>query len=142
MILGAFLIRPIPLPVQESVDLDVGLGDVSSPVEPQNSSHAPLMDYDFAAGIDSNAAHYTDVNNGHLDESHPMEDLPSHHDGDNHDLLAPLSPQPTSFDQSVEVMPDQKPNLHGTKLWLSGDFWLHFAILTIRKVILRVLISN
>ena len=119
MILGIFLIRPIPLPVQENTDPE---GTVSFPLEPHNSSHAPLLEYDFAESVHSNSAHRTGANNGHFGESYLMEDVQSR-DG------ADISTQP-SFQT---VILDQKPNLHGKELWLSGDFWLFFAILSIRR---------
>ena len=127
MILGIFLIRPIPPPDQENSDLDLDVSQglledsVSSPSDPHNSSHAPLLDYGFAEGVYSDSAHRTRmaVNNGEL---YPMEDVPSH-----------LSAQRRDFDRDATILLDQKPNLYGIKLWLSGDFWLLFTILAIRK---------
>ncbi|KAF8812688.1 MFS general substrate transporter [Phlegmacium glaucopus] len=120
MILGAFLIRPIPLPVQDSSDLEEGQGHlegISSALEPYNSSHTPLLDYDFAEGIHSSNVHRT----GHFDESYTLDDVPSHReDGD---VIARSS-------RGARML-DQKPNIHGRKLWLSGDFWLLFTIFAI-----------
>jgi hypothetical protein len=120
MILGAFLVRPIPLPVQDNFD-----SQEDTELEPHNSSHAPLLDHDFAQGVHSKSAR---VNNEHFDESYALDDVSSHQDDETQ-----LSSQPRSFNQGATMMLDSKPNLHGLKLWLSGDFWLHFTILGIRK---------
>ena len=136
MILGIFLIRPIPLPAQENSDLDASQGDlegtvVSSASDPHNSSHAPLLNYDFAEGVYSDSVHRTAVDNERFGESYAMEDVPSHQDDE--DEMAHLSAQRGSFNGDATMMFDQKPNLHGRKLWFSGDFWLLFTILGIRK---------
>jgi hypothetical protein len=132
MILGIFLIRPIPPPAQENSDLDESQGHledaVSSASDSHNSSHAPLLDYDFAEDVYSNSVNRTAVNNG---ESYAMEDVPSHQDDE--DAMAHQSAQRRSFNRDATMMFDQKPNLYGIKLWLSGDFWLLFTILAIRK---------
>jgi hypothetical protein len=131
MILGIFLVRPIPPPAQENFDLETsqGLqeGTVSSEPEPHDSSHAPLLDYDFAESVYSNSVHNIAVNNS---ESYAMEDVPSHQDDE--DAIALLSAQRRGFNRDETMIFDQKPNLHGKKLWISGDFWLLFTILAIR----------
>ena len=132
MILGIFLIRPIPPPAQENSDFDVSQGrqedTVSSDPEPHDSSHTPLLDYDFAEGVYSNSVHNIAVNNS---ESYAMDDVPSHRDEE--DAIALLSAQRRGFDRGETMIFDRKPNLHGKKLWISGDFWLLFTILAIRK---------
>ena len=132
MIMGIFLIRPIPPPAQKNSDLDVSHGQledtVSSELDPHNSSHAPLLDYDFAEGEHSNSVHRIASNN---DESYAMEDVPLPQDDEN--VMAHLSAQRRSFNRDATMTFDQKPNLYGVKLWLSGDFWLLFTILAIRK---------
>ena len=132
MIMGIFLIRPIPLPAQESSDLEVSQGHledtVSSESEPHNSVSAPLLDYDFAEGVYSNSADRIAVNDS---ESYEMEDVPSHQDDE--DAIALLSAQRRGFNRDATMKFDQKPNLYGKKLWISGDFWLLFTILAIRK---------
>ena len=132
MILGIFLIRPIPPPAQDNSDLDVSQGHledtVSSESDPHNSSHAPLLDYDFAEGVYSNSAHRIAVNNG---GSYEMQDVPSHEDDE--DAMTLLSARRRGLNRDATMMFDQKPNLHGKKLWVSGDFWLLFTILAIRK---------
>ena len=132
MILGIFFIRPIPPSAQENSDLDEIQGHqedtVSSDPEPHDSSHAPLLDYDFAEGVYSNSVHNVDANDS---ESYAMEDVPSHRDEE--DAIALLSGQRRGFDRDETMTFDQKPNLHGKKLWISGDFWLLFTILAIRK---------
>jgi len=134
MIFGIFFIRPIPPPAHEISDLDVSQGNlegnVSSASDPHNSSHAPLLDYDFAEGVYPNSMHNSiAVNNGHSGESYAMEDVRSHQD--NEDAMEDLSAQRRSFDRDATMIFGQKPNLHGIKLWLSGDFWLLFTILAI-----------
>lgn len=141
MILGIFLVRPIPPPAQENSDLDAGQGhqegSVSPESDPHNSISAPLLDYDFAEGVHSNSAHGISMNNS---ESYAMEDVPSHRDDE--DAIALLSAHRRDFNRDATMMFDQKPNLYGKKLWLSGDFWLLFTILAIRKFIFCVLILN
>ena len=130
MILGIFLVRPIPPPAQENSDLDVSRGHLEgTSSDPHNSSHAPLLDYDFAEGVYPDSAHRIAVNNG---ESYAMEDIPSHQDDE--DAMGHLSSRRRGFNRDETIMFDQKPNLHGIKLWLSGDFWLLFTILAIRKL--------
>ena len=134
MILGIFFIRPILLPAQENSDLDTSQGHLegnasSSASDRHDSSHAPLLEYDFAEGVYSEQ-HRVTANNG---ESYAMEDVPSHHQ-DDEDGMAHLSDQRRSLNRDdATMMFDQKPNLYGKRLWLSGDFWLLFTILGIRK---------
>ena len=137
MILGIFLIRPIPYRAQENPDLDTNQGHLegnvsSSASDQHDSSHAPLLEYDFAEGVYPNSEQRrVAVNNG---ESYAMEDVPSSHHQDDEDAMAHRSAQQRSFNRDeATMMFDQKPNLHGKKLWLSGDFWLLFTILAIRK---------
>jgi len=127
MILGIFLIRPVPPPAQENSDLEGHLEDTVSPAsETHDSSSAPLLDYDFAAeDVHSNSVHNIAVNNS---ESYEMEDIPSHRD-DDEDAIALLSAQRRGFNRDATMIFDQKPNLHGKRLWISGDFWLLFTIL-------------
>ena len=133
MILGIFFIRPIPPPAQESSDLGASQGHledaVSSESDPHDSISAPLLDYDFADGVYSNSAHRVAVDNS---ESYAMEDISSHEDDE--DAIALLSTQQRGFNRDATMMFDQKPNLYGRKLWISGDFWLLFTILAIRKL--------
>ena len=128
MIFGAFLIRPIPLDNSEE-DLE----GISSPLGPYDSSHTPLLDYAFSEGVHSNHGHPTGISNGNLDESCIPDDVPSHRDDE--DMFA----QPN---RGATVILDQKLNLHGKHLWLSGDFWLLFTILAIRKSSFSVSITN
>ena len=132
MILGIFLVRPIPPPAQENSDLDASQGHledtVSSPQDPHNSSSAPLLDYDFAEDVYSNSAHRSAVNNS---ESYAMEDVSSHQDDE--DSMGLLSAQRRGFNPDATTIFDQKPNIYGKRLWLSGDFWLLFTILGIRE---------
>jgi len=131
MIFGAFFIRPIPL--HKSEEGQGHLEGISSESGPHDGSHTPLLDYAFAEGVHSNHEHRTGINDGHFDESYTLDDVPSHRDDE--DVFA----QPN---RNAKVMLDQKPNLHGKHLWLSGDFWLLFTILAIRKSTFSVLITN
>ena len=126
MILGIFLIRPIPPPVQENSDLDVDADSFASDPHDSSRSHSPSSDYNFAEGIYSNTRHRT-LN----DESYEMEDVPSHQDDE--EAIGFLSAQRRGFNRNATTKFDQKPNLYGKKLWISGDFWLLFTILAIRK---------
>jgi hypothetical protein len=133
MILGFIFIRPIPPLAQENSDLDISQGHMEGTVfpssDPHNSSHAPLLDYDFAEGVYSNSVHRTVVDG---DESYAMEDVPPHQDDE--DAMILPSAQRKGFNRDATAMFDQKPNLHGKKLWITGDFWLLFTILAIRRL--------
>ena len=59
-----------------------------------------------------------------------MENVPSHQVDEDATLL---SARRSGFNRDAMTMIDQKPNLHGINLWLSGDFWLLFTILAIRE---------
>jgi hypothetical protein len=112
MILGFFFVRPVPLP-EEELNRDVYSETNSSGYEQLNSSYIPLLD--------------------------------SHINGqdDNDDTRVEVELSPTLRSQNCETsgrnlsrgaakVPDMLPNVHGMKLWCSGDFWLLSGIVAIR----------
>jgi hypothetical protein len=134
MIMGFFLVRPIPLPVQDSSHIDEGhdqhqLDAISSALDPHNSSSTPLLDHDdFAGGMQGShsAVLRTGIKSAHIDEEvYTLDDIP---------FRSPngvfISSQLRNPNREVAIL---KPNLHGRHLWTSSDFWLLFTILAIRK---------
>ena len=135
MIMGFFLVRPIPLPVQDNSDIEEGrdqhhdyLEPLSSAVDPRNSSPAPLLDRDdLAGGVQGShsAVIRTGIKSAHIEEEFSLDDIP---------FRSPngvfASSQSRSLNREIGI---KKINLHGRQLWTSSDFWLLFTILAIRK---------
>ena len=114
MILGFFFVRPIPLP-EEELNRDVCSETNSSGYEQLNSSYIPLLD-------------------PHINGQ-----------DDNDDTQMGVELSPTLRSQNCEISgrnlsrgaartPDMLPNVHGKKLWCSGDFWLLCGIVSIRTL--------
>ena len=111
MILGFFFVRPVPLP-EEELNRHICSETNPSGYEQLNSSYTPLLDPHI---------------NGQDD------------DDDDTRIGAELSP--TLRSQNCETSgrngeanraPLILPNVHGMKLWCSGDFWLLCGIVSIR----------
>jgi hypothetical protein len=126
MIMGFFLVRPIPLPVQDRSDIEEGrdhddyLETISSALDSR-----PLLDHDeFAAGPRSAPViRSTGIKSARIGgENYALDEIPFR------------SPNgvPT---QSRRPNTIPKLNLHGRQLWTSIDFWLLFTILAIRKFV-------
>ena len=136
MIMGFFLVRPIPLEVHGTSDREShdALEGISSALEPHDSSHTPLLDHDFTAGLHSHSAVLrAGTKSGPIEEEYALDDMPFR-SADN--VFMPLSSRPQSSDRDVTVITistDPKLNLHGRQLWTSSDFWLLFTILAIRE---------
>lgn len=139
MIMGFFLVRPIPLPVQDNSDIEGGqdqhydyLEAISSAVGPHSSSPIPLLNHDLAGGVQGSrsAVIRTGIKSARIDEEFSLDDIP---------FRSPngvfASSQSRSLNREVAI---PKINLHGRQLWISSDFWLLFTILAIRKLFFSV----
>ena len=136
MIMGFFLLHPIPLPVQDNSDIEEGrdqhydyLEAISSALDPHNGSRTPLLDHDdFAGGMQGShsAMIRTGTKSARIDEEfYALDDIPFRSPND-----VFTSSQSRSRNREVAI---PKLNLHGRQLWTSSDFWLLFTILAIRK---------
>lgn len=143
MIIGFFLVRPIPLPVQDISDVEEGrhhhhhqLEAILSALDPHNSSSTLSWNHnDFAGGVQGShsAMIRTGIKSARIDEEfYTLEDIPS---------CSPngvsISSQSRSPNREV-ASSISKLNLHGRQLWTSSDFWLLFTFLAIRKSFLPV----
>ena len=136
MIMGFFLVRPIPLPIQDNSDVEEGrdqhhdgyrLEAISSALDPHNSRR---FDRDDFAGIQGSRPHSavirTGIKSARIDqEFYTLDDIPFRSPNG-----VSISSQSRSPNREVTT---PKLNLHGKQLWISSDFWLHFTILAIRK---------
>ncbi|KDR74212.1 hypothetical protein GALMADRAFT_249944 [Galerina marginata CBS 339.88] len=136
MIMGIFLVRPIPLPAQEGYDIvEDGEDDVEDATSAlaHNSSHTHLLDHDF---IEPHHPHYI-----HHVETHEEEENSQIHEAEDVELSSQQQPEsdsllnstrrPRSMSRGRAMILDTLPNVYGKKLWLSNDFWLLFSILSI-----------
>jgi hypothetical protein len=135
MIMGFFLVRPIPLPVQDISDVEEGrdhhydqLEAISSALDSHNSSSTPSWNHnDFAGGVQGShsAVTRTGIKSARIDEKfYTLEDIPFRSPNG-----VSISSQSRSPNREVAI---SKLNLHGRQLWTSSDFWLLFTILAIR----------
>ena len=146
MIMGFFLVRPIPLPVQDNSDIEEGrdhdyMEAISSALDSHthgSSSRTPLLDHDEFAMQGSRSATVirTGIKSARIDgEQYALDDIP---------IRSPngvpiTSPSSSSSSQSRRPNTTREVailNLHGRQLWTSIDFWLLFTILAIRKCII------
>jgi hypothetical protein len=123
-IIGLFLVRTIPLSAAESGDHTV-VTTAAAEAEATifhhgNDSHTPLLDEEIAP-------------------SSPAEEYVS--DARGIELSPPRSPstargRSTSHGRSLSRSRKQEafegPNIYGRALWINPDFWLLFAILSLR----------
>jgi len=144
MIMGFFLVRPIPLPAQEGYDIveDADLAEddfeaVSPTLHHRNNSHAHLLAHDF---IEPHHPHYI----RHVDGAAARQEGDSyvtmpeevqlnasrHVDDGEHAGEARHS---RSLSRGTAMALDKLPNVYGRKLFRTGDFWLLFGILSIRE---------
>ena len=138
MIMGFFLVRPIPLPVQDETDIEEGrdqhhdyLEAISSALYPHSGRLTPRLDRDDFAGRE-NGSHSALIRMGNKsartdDEFYALDDIPFR---SANGASTSLSSQSRSPNREVAI---PKLNLHGRQLWTSSDFWLLFTILAIRK---------
>ncbi|KAF8959541.1 MFS general substrate transporter [Flammula alnicola] len=137
MIMGYFLVRPIPLPEQEGYDI-VEDGDedpdaITSALAPPNTSHTHLLDHDFIEPHHPHYIHRVEPQENDEEESYgrPFQEVelsPARHVENN---AGPELSRVRSLSRGAAIVLDTTPNVHGRKLWFSGDFWLLFSILSI-----------
>lgn len=134
MIMGFFLVRPIPLPASEMVhhsahedaeeDEALGVGDSAA-----SDSQTPLLSHEE----DHLVAHRS-VPNTAAEEYVPDPE-------NSYELSPPRSQSPVprtrsasaggrSLSRGGKVVHDAHPNVYGRALWSNGDFWLLWAILS------------
>lgn len=133
MIMGFFLVRPIPLPEQEGYDIveDEEVDEETLIEERGNNSHTHLLDHDF---IQSRHPHYVH----HAETEALRGEAPPQHQHEQVELTERPDQRGTrhrSLSRGAAIIHDTLPNVHGKKLWCSGDFWLLFSILSMRKII-------
>ncbi|CAA7269647.1 unnamed protein product [Cyclocybe aegerita] len=120
MIMGFFLVRPIPLPAQEGYDIvedaeaaeeeyDARTTGLAQP----NASVAHLLDHDF---IEPRHPHYVHHVDYAQDEDSGQAPVPAE--------------RPRSLSRGSAMAAGILPNVYGKKLWRSGDFWLLCSILS------------
>jgi hypothetical protein len=128
MILGFFLVRPIPLPPnEEEIPLDTRHPE-------DDSSRTPLLEDsgDNVSGDD-------EENGTGNDDNIPlfMTELLTFHlwtgqeDGDRNFTVTPSRVRGSSH--TLATSSDLFPNVYGRRLWTSGDFWLLFTLLSLRE---------
>ncbi|KAF8905752.1 major facilitator superfamily domain-containing protein [Gymnopilus junonius] len=141
MIMGFFLIRPIPLPPQEGYDIvEEEVEDdleVAGPFISHNTSHTHLLDHDF---VDPHHPHYArhvqahSPHGGNEDGSYARHvsehELEVQQQEENEGFLD-VSQRPRSLSRGRAMVLGTVPNVYGKRLWLSSDFWLLFTILSI-----------
>ena len=142
MIMGFFLVRPIPLPVQDNSDIEEGrdhdyMEAISSALDSHthgSSSRTPLLDHDEFAMQGSRSATVirTGIKSARIDgENFALDDIPIRSPNG-----VPTTSPSSSSSQSRRPNTTREVailNLHGRQLWTSIDFWLLFTILAIRK---------
>lgn len=128
MILGFFLVRPIPLPPsEENIPLDTRYPD-------DDSSNTPLLedsgdnvsgdDEENELGDDDNVSLLaTELLTFHLSTGQE--------DGEISFTTTPSRVRGSS--QTPATSSELFPNIYGRRLWTSGDFWLLFTILSLRE---------
>jgi len=135
MIMGFFLIRPIPLPAHEGYDIvedPAGIvGAIPTARQRRDSSHDRLLDHDFTEPSHPHHLYH--------DEDPDCRSLTYQRLSDEMQLDAPIeqlpiqSRRPRSMNQGATMSLDLLPNMCGRKLLQSGDFWLLFTIFFMRE---------
>lgn len=147
MIMGFFLIRPIPLPPSKE-RLHADIEDprdaaISSGLAHDDNSHTRLLGGDSDDNLNSDgevddqgsyyAQHTTAADAGAV-----LPPYASRSEEDDRTLeLSPSRHQhgrSLSLSQGAVESLDGLPNVYGKRLWKSGDFWLLFSILSIREL--------
>ncbi|KAJ3509070.1 hypothetical protein NLJ89_g5413 [Agrocybe chaxingu] len=139
MIMGFFLVRPIPLPAQEGYDIvedaeaaeeeyDARTTGLAQP----NTSVAHLLDHDFIEPRHPHYVHHVDY--AQDGDSHiPLTEEPqlnsTTNPEDNEQVPVPAA-RPRSMSRGSAMAAGLLPNVYGKKLWRSGDFWLLCSILS------------
>ena len=136
MILGFFLVRPIPLPNEEGYEVVQPEEDpdaITTALIPNSSSHTHLLDHDFVEPVHPRYIH-REENIEQDDDTREVELGPPHPD-DVRQGGPQMSNRLRSLSRGAAIAHDTTPNVYGKKLWVSGDFWLLFSILSIRACI-------
>ena len=146
MILGFFLVRPIPLPPSKErrhADIEEPrAAAISSRLAHDDSSHTRLLGGDsddslISDGeVDDQGSYYAQ----HTTAADAGAVLPPYASrSEEEDRTLELSPsrhqRGRSFGQGAVETLDELPNVYGKRLWKSGDFWLLFSILSIRELV-------
>lgn len=132
MLVGFFLVRPIPLPPT------LAARSVERPVDPQvvatfdHDSQTRLLDHD-----DLEETYEGDSSSRYSIERDAVELSPSR--GISPEVRRRIRSQSRG---SVVHDEDGLPNIYGWKLWRNADFWLLFSILSMRKPNFRVFIQD
>ena len=148
MIMGFFLVRPIPLPVQDNSDIEEGrdhdyMEAISSALDSHTHGRTPLLDHDEFAMQGSRSATVirTGIKSARIDgENFALDDIPIRSPNG-----VPTTSPSSSSSQSRRPNTTREVailNLHGRQLWTSIDFWLLFTILAIRKCIYLFFLFN
>ncbi|KAF8189660.1 major facilitator superfamily domain-containing protein [Pholiota molesta] len=129
MIMGWFLVRPIPLPAEVGYEAVEGLEDpeaITSALAPNqaphSSSHTNLLDHGFVEPPHSRHIERQDDEDGYPQARSSEVELTS--GGPD------ASVRIRSLSRGAAIMHDTTPNVYGKKLWCSADFWLLFSILS------------
>lgn len=145
MVIGFFLVQPIPLPQQEGYRIIEGVPseDAISTALLHNISNTHLLDNDFIEARHSHYVHHHSLDDipRHDREMHiptepeeiPLTVVQDSDDLDSSDGDDRSTGQPFSYHEPT-AEPINPPNVYGKKLFTSIDFWLLCSILSIRKL--------
>jgi hypothetical protein len=139
MIVGFFLIRPIPLPAYESYSnaeysivnevAPVGDLETSAFLQHENDSHTPLLASEDPSTFTRNDHDTSSVRNSTSLELSPTRDDSPRMSRNRRSRSHAHRP---SFGSAGRML-DTPPNISGRHLWMSGDFWLLFIIMSLCK---------
>ncbi|TFK28599.1 MFS general substrate transporter [Coprinopsis marcescibilis] len=140
MVVGFFLVRPIPLPPHEPLnaeDYDQGAGEVAAAIAHDvPESHSPLLQDDDNSDVESEPLYrprydheggpvpVSIARNGDVELS-PQRGARSALPGGGRSVMD------RSMSRGTALTLSAAPNLHGVKLWRSGDFYLLFSSLSL-----------
>ncbi|KAF9546306.1 MFS general substrate transporter [Agrocybe pediades] len=127
MIMGFFLVRPIPLPEAEGYDEIDNLPDevAATSALDRDATHTPLLDEDEDANEEEFRRRHENLNSDSDLENARVEGVELDSSSQR------LALRNRSLSRGAAMALDVAPNLHGLKLVLSGDFLLLFTILSI-----------
>lgn len=138
MIIGFFLVRPIPLPAYEIIggedydiidDAYVGGIDVSAIFKHNNESRALLLS-NLSEDQPSSSSSHAPIESSLLSNNAPFPEPSSLRDSSPED--SPHHPENNKHRHPFRrTMQETLPNIHGRQLWRSGKFWLAFVILSL-----------
>jgi hypothetical protein len=145
MIIGFFLIRPIPLDYNEKAEqyepVSAHPDHLAPGLSQRNDSQSPLLSPERSddEGSESEVEEENSIPRtpGFVGEAglapdravreHDVEMSPTRHTR----RLSTPRHSPRSLSRSAAVTHDTTPNVHGLKLWKSPDFYLLFSILSL-----------